>query len=62
MYPWLLVVISVPSANWARLSTEATAALLEIDLLGIGRASQLSRSRGNAVTQSLKELLDSGVS
>lgn len=33
MYPWLLMVISFPSANWARFSIEAIAAPLEIDLL-----------------------------
>lgn len=53
MYPWLLVVISVPSANWAQFSTVATTARLEIDLLGIKRVSQLSQSHGKPISQSL---------
>ena len=56
MYPWLLMVISFPSANWAQFCIGATAALLEIDLLGIQRASQPAarQSVNQSVSQSVR--------
>lgn len=47
------MVISFPSANWPQFSTGETAALLEIDLLSIQRASQLAASQ--SVNQSVSQ-------
>ncbi|KAF0043531.1 hypothetical protein F2P81_004868 [Scophthalmus maximus] len=50
MYPLLLMVISIPSANWAQFSAEGTA-VLEIDLLKVQQASQPAASASKPITQ-----------
>lgn len=55
IYPWLLVVISVPSANWAQISSGPISALFEIDLFTVNL--QPSSLTGNqSVNQFLNQL------